>query len=571
MNNKVTLQDLAEQLAAASGQSKKLSEGFLRALTEIVEDALAKDGIAKVKGLGTFKIIAIEERKSVSVTDGNAVIIPAHKKISFTPEKELKEAINKPYEHLETYVLPNDGPVDGPFNDEDEEDSEASFDEGNNVSIIETNAGSASANLASTPAEQEIEKQAISPTSRVEESAELPNPQEKDTEQPVPISSATTQSQATENIQQPTASGIETKQEEKEAEATSKGNIPETNAVPETPALPNEGEAEKKPEGESQAKEANNTDETGETIIEPQTESSKEDKRQEATEEKAEKRQPDEAQPSQSEGEKSQETNNTGDDETAATKETNETTATGQENPEKKEGEKEEPKKTSEPTASPTPKKEETKHKKNKNLLVVIIILIILILACLAYALKGNKGISGNFDMIKATITNLFSEPKAAQPDTVVAPTPKTEEIKKADDYFEETNADIYEAAQADQEFPEQVVTEQNWDWFDEEFKKFIKKEYPKINFEVKGEPFTDTIRSGQTLTSMSRKYYNGSKDFWVYIYLYNKATIRRPDDVPAGTEIKIPQLDESVINPRSFESINAAKDVKESYLRLFN
>ena len=114
-------------------------------------------------------------------------------------------------------------------------------------------------------------------------------------------------------------------------------------------------------------------------------------------------------------------------------------------------------------------------------------------------------------------------------------------------------------------------IRDRNWDWFDEEFKKFINKEYPKINFEVKGEPFTDTIRSGQTLTSMSRKYYNGSKDFWVYIYLYNKATIRRPDDVPAGTEIKIPQLDESVINPRSFESINAAKDVKESYLRLFN
>ena len=124
MNNKVTLQDLADQLSAISGQSKKLSESFLRALTEIVEDALSKDGIAKVKGIGTFKIVAIEERKSVSVTDGSAVIIPAHKKITFTPEKELKEAVNKPYEDLETYVLPDDGPVDGPFIEEDDDEQD---------------------------------------------------------------------------------------------------------------------------------------------------------------------------------------------------------------------------------------------------------------------------------------------------------------------------------------------------------------------------------------------------------------------------------------------------------------
>ena len=217
--------------------------------------------------------------------------------------------------------------------------------------------------------------------------------------------------------------------------------------------------------------------------------------------------------------------------------------------------------------------KHHKKKERNKGLLAVIIILALLIIACLIYALRSNNGFVNGLSDLKGKVTGLFSE---SQPVPVVVDSALTaesisEEQAEVDEFFEEKTEDMYEAAQADQEFPTEVETEQNWDWFEEGVKKFIKKEYPKINFEVKGEPIMDTIRRGQTLTSMSRKYYNGVKDFWVYIYLYNKDVIRRPDDVSVGTPIKIPQLDESVIDPNSYVSINAAKDVKESYLRLFN
>ena len=102
MNIKLTLQEIIDKLSEQSGQSKKISENFLRILIDVIEEGLKKDGIAKVKGLGTFKIISIEQRKSVNVQDGSEYIIPAHNKISFTPEKTLKEEINKPYSHLET-------------------------------------------------------------------------------------------------------------------------------------------------------------------------------------------------------------------------------------------------------------------------------------------------------------------------------------------------------------------------------------------------------------------------------------------------------------------------------------
>ena len=217
--------------------------------------------------------------------------------------------------------------------------------------------------------------------------------------------------------------------------------------------------------------------------------------------------------------------------------------------------------------------KHHKKKERNKGLLAVIIILALLIIACLIYALRSNNGFVNGLSDLKGKVTGLFSE---SQPVPVVVDSALTaesisEEQAEVDEFFEEKTEDMYEAAQADQEFPVEVETEQNWDWFEEGVKKFLKKEYPKINFEVKGEPVMDTIRRGQTLTSMSRKYYNGVKDFWVYIYLYNKDVIRRPDDVSVGTPIKIPQLDESVIDPNSYVSINAAKDVKESYLRLFN
>ncbi len=122
MNEKKSIQDILSQIADESGATKKLTESFLRTLFEIAEEALMKDGIAKIPNLGTFKVVAIEERKSVNVQDGSEMIIPAHKKVTFTPEKNLKEDINKPYAHLETYVLKDDGPVDPDIDDNFDED-----------------------------------------------------------------------------------------------------------------------------------------------------------------------------------------------------------------------------------------------------------------------------------------------------------------------------------------------------------------------------------------------------------------------------------------------------------------
>ena len=105
MNNKLLLQDLTEQLADAGKLKKKDAEEFLRAFFKNAEDGLFEDGILKINGLGTLKLVLVEARKSVNVSTGEEFEIREHYKVSFIPDADLKNAVNQPYAHLEPVEL----------------------------------------------------------------------------------------------------------------------------------------------------------------------------------------------------------------------------------------------------------------------------------------------------------------------------------------------------------------------------------------------------------------------------------------------------------------------------------
>ena len=105
MSEKTNLQELIDKVALSTGADKRRCDGFVRALFEAIASALEVDGVAKIKGLGTFKLLTVEERKSVNVQTGEEVVIPVHTKVCFLPDKALKEAVNKPFAHLQTYIL----------------------------------------------------------------------------------------------------------------------------------------------------------------------------------------------------------------------------------------------------------------------------------------------------------------------------------------------------------------------------------------------------------------------------------------------------------------------------------
>ena len=102
------IQDLAQYLSNKHKISRKEAERFLTAVVDVLNDALHYEKQAKVKGLGTFKVIDVKDRESVNVNTGERIVIEGRPKITFTPDSVMKELVNKPFAQFDTVVL-NDG------------------------------------------------------------------------------------------------------------------------------------------------------------------------------------------------------------------------------------------------------------------------------------------------------------------------------------------------------------------------------------------------------------------------------------------------------------------------------
>lgn len=108
MNEKITLPALVNILALATGDSKKQSEDFIKELFTLIADSLQNGESVKIKNFGVFKTTEVEARKSVNVSTGESHQIPAHRKVVFTPSKEMAAIINEPFEIFETVELADD-------------------------------------------------------------------------------------------------------------------------------------------------------------------------------------------------------------------------------------------------------------------------------------------------------------------------------------------------------------------------------------------------------------------------------------------------------------------------------
>lgn len=106
-NERISIQDVVDQISQQTGRTKKSVEEFIRTMFLLIEEGLITDKIVKIKGLGTFKLIWNESRKSVNVQTGEEFEIPGHNKVSFTPDANLKDIINQPYAHLSPIDLDN--------------------------------------------------------------------------------------------------------------------------------------------------------------------------------------------------------------------------------------------------------------------------------------------------------------------------------------------------------------------------------------------------------------------------------------------------------------------------------
>lgn len=150
--SKLILQDLADVLIEKHGAGKKEALQFVSAMFDVIQEGLQTDKTVKIKGLGTFKVIEVDARESVSVNTGGRVVIDSHSKISFTPDAAMKELVNKPFSGFETVML-NDGVT---FDDIDSADTNES-----QAPLVE-------------PVDEKVEEQAETLVPTIEEKVEEP-------------------------------------------------------------------------------------------------------------------------------------------------------------------------------------------------------------------------------------------------------------------------------------------------------------------------------------------------------------------------------------------------------------
>ncbi|MDR1182653.1 MAG: HU family DNA-binding protein [Bacteroidales bacterium] len=105
MKEKLVLQDIVDALAKKTSLNKKEADTFFREFFAAIIDNIFNSEPVKIKDFGTFKLVTVDSRETVDVNTGERIVIPAHAKISFLPDKVLKALVNKPFAHFEIAPL----------------------------------------------------------------------------------------------------------------------------------------------------------------------------------------------------------------------------------------------------------------------------------------------------------------------------------------------------------------------------------------------------------------------------------------------------------------------------------
>lgn len=95
MSEKISWVALRKAVASYNHCSEAEAGKFLVALVDAVKEGLKADEQVRIKGLGTFQVKEMAPRKSVNVNTGEAITIEGYKKMSFTAEAVVREAIDR--------------------------------------------------------------------------------------------------------------------------------------------------------------------------------------------------------------------------------------------------------------------------------------------------------------------------------------------------------------------------------------------------------------------------------------------------------------------------------------------
>lgn len=617
MNEKILTADLVNAVAELTAIPKNRCDDFVKAFFEAIANALSIDGVVKVKGLGTFKLIAVEERKSVNVQTGAEMIIPAHSKVSFTPDKVLKDEINKPYAHLKTYVLNPNAPLDPPEVDDDEAVDEALLESGDDsmasvdatgsvaqtVSEIETVSETQNVVESEVPATAGVDvvrdnrsESEVAVAGNVVETAEEPE-----------LPSASVDAPAADIVKDNEAAVIqttdlvvdETKKMETSADAQSSHSdwfdnweveyesegVTEPNKLVQTP----------QPEKPAEQPVVDVADEVVAALEEDVVDAVKTEETSDAVE--TEQEIVSAPQVEETVAESSSDVDETS---TVANPENNIITPmeeSAAETVEEVVGQVldtddgvvevnpvDKPAENDNANVAEEGQFDYSKHNNydndddevvnRKKVLGVGIIAFLVLLGAAYFGIqkidpdffKSLKVSSENPPVMPSdTTTSLAQELSVYVPeeDTVVAASDMVE-------MAEDTNA-VASATENPAEVVEDVPVVKKSGAIDPlwngEFVAYMKRQHKDVSLETSGLIGETAIKPGLFLTMVALQNY-GDKSYWIYLYLYNTDRIKNPNNVPVGTKIRVPNLDKSLVNGPSEEQVNLAKEIRQKFVK---
>lgn len=89
----MTKTQLVGKLSEDSGISRKQAEAVLLSLVETVRKSVKKGDTVKIPDLGGWKLRSMKARMGRNPQTGEAIKIPARKKVGFTVAKSFKQSV----------------------------------------------------------------------------------------------------------------------------------------------------------------------------------------------------------------------------------------------------------------------------------------------------------------------------------------------------------------------------------------------------------------------------------------------------------------------------------------------
>ena len=89
-----TANEIADMIAAENGLTKTQGKSIVDSVFKAIADAAASGAETNLPGFGKFKVKDSPAREGRNPSTGAPIKIAASKKLSFTPSKTIKDALN---------------------------------------------------------------------------------------------------------------------------------------------------------------------------------------------------------------------------------------------------------------------------------------------------------------------------------------------------------------------------------------------------------------------------------------------------------------------------------------------